>query len=477
MELRNVIIEVRKHIDFIEGILDNLEKEQKGQEEQEIDITRIEQFARQSAFKLHFLRVYDEDVAVKYCTLLASYVRFAGSMEKKVKQYYFLSRILYSVNSSKGLEEVITGAELAGIKDFEIIMQELKNDIKLFLFDILLMISLDGNIDEKQLSYFCETLAYTDMDRNDLECLCNVCSCVLSGDEYELYYYAYGFPIVKLSCYLPNPIKGEVVISLDELKKAKEMDVMVTGANIQNMELDLDTYGKKHLRFFNCKFENVSSIRGIKTEVVFEGCYFVDCKKEYELPEPSPSGLTTTYYANEKNEYALFSFVNADFVSCSFKRCSHINHNVATILLKMDSGKIEDCNFMSCSVGSSGGRIAGKNGSMICEYGALIYVDKVSVINTKYQNCIVKGNGRKSLSLRSNVIRIFASDCQYLNLIYCNGGNIKGCEFLWCECSGLSRDSMKRYNYLINSIGALERNNKFIECTASSNTGTAKWEI
>ena len=334
------------------------------------------------------------------------------------------------------------------------------------------MISLDGNIDEKQLSYFCETLAYTDMDRNDLECLCNVCSCVLSGDEYELYYYAYGFPIVKLSCYLPNPIKGEVVISLDELKKAKEMDVMVTGANIQNMELDLDTYGKKHLRFFNCKFENVSSIRGIKTEVVFEGCYFVDCKKEYEL---HGSYVRDEFASIDKGyEYALFSFENADFASCSFERCSHINHDVATILLKVGSGKIEDCNFISCSVGSNS-IVKGKYSNYEYEYGALIYVDKVSIIDAKYKNCSVKGNGSMCGSIMWK--QCVAPEYQNLNLVYCNGGNIKGCEFLWCECSGLSRDSMKRYNYLINSIGALERNNKFIECTASSNTGTAKWEI
>lgn len=460
-EMKEQILDVFRNINPVFECEPGGSKYKKVEKGQESDIQRIEQIARQSAFNTHFLKECDEDVVAKYCTILASYVRFADNVEKKVKQYYFLSRILYNVSIHTGLEEIITNAGLVDSKDFEMMKQELGSNIKLFVFDILLMISLDEEINEKQLSYFCETLAYANVKKKDMECMLQVCACVLSGREEELYQYASGFPIMEIFCYLRSPIKGGIVISLDAIEETKEKDIIVVGANIKNMELDLDIYGKKSLSFLNCRFKHISSIRGIKTKVTFENCYFKDCRKQQRVKSAASEYIC-----------ALFSFADAYFKNCSFKRCHHITTNQeTTVLLKMDSGKIESCNFISCSVGCAGKKRLKLFWVRYYVWGALICANNVSVKNTKYQGCVVKENeGSGGMYSRDFGAR-------YLHLIYCKGGNIEGCEFLSCVCSGLSKDDIKSYNYLINSIGAMEKENQFIECKADGNVGTAEWEI
>lgn len=462
-EIQNDITRISRVIDDIIG------EEEKSKNADNIDINRIEKLARQAVLKNHFIYHYDAEIVKKYCILLASAVRFMEKNDKKIRQYYFIARILYGNNAEIPLDEIVVSAELVDIKDFSMLHKELQKDIKLFLFDALLLTSLDGDMDEKQTDYYCELLAYVDVSKKDLENLFKVCACVLSGKDNELYQYASSFPISKLSCYLQNPIKGEVVTSLKELKQGKEKDVTVVGVNVKNMELDLDTYGKKNLRFLDCKFKNVSSICGVSTRIVFENCYFGDCKKESELHSSSEyeDGVT------RRRGYALFSFGNADFINCSFERCSHINHWDATVFLKIDSGKIENCRFISCLVGST----AVTNDKGIGSYNyfvycSLIYVDKVSVTNTKFEECIAIGGENGGLLWLAR-----SSDCQYLNLIYCKGGNIEKCEFLSCGCSGGSDERTKKNNFLINSIGAMEKGNKFTECTATGNVGTAEWGI
>ena len=123
------IIAIKKHLESIEELIANIEETQEKNEDQVIDIGRIESLARQIPFHGHFIKAYDEDIRAKYCTALASYVRFADTNEKKAKQYYFISRIMQSDAANKTLAEIITLSEMVGIADFEMIKQEMKQDI------------------------------------------------------------------------------------------------------------------------------------------------------------------------------------------------------------------------------------------------------------------------------------------------------------------------------------------------------------
>lgn len=91
---------------------------------------------------------YDEDLINKYLSIIASFVGGCVSVERIMRQYYFVSKILCGSQSEKRLSEIITDAELVDIKEFEIIGNELKDEISLLLIDILMMISMDGEIEE-----------------------------------------------------------------------------------------------------------------------------------------------------------------------------------------------------------------------------------------------------------------------------------------------------------------------------------------
>ena len=442
-----------------------------------IDIKRIEQLARQSSYKLHFINSLDEDIIIKYCALLSSVVRLTDDTEKKVKQYYFIARILYGNKLTIAFDEIIMNAEMINISDFEFMKQELGADIKVLLFDMLLAISMDGTMDDKQLDYICEVFAYVDLSKKDIEYILKVTSCVLKAEERSLFKYADGFPIAKLSCYLNKAIKCEVVTSWEEFIKSKDKVIIAVGLCIKNTELPIDEYKKKSIRFLNCKFENVSSISAADTKVEFEDCSFLDCQKKYELR------YADSISNREKSHlHALFEFNKAEFTNCIFEKCSHINNMEASEILKVNRGHIVDCVFQNCSIGTNS--IVKETISTVYryEYGAIIYAEKVSIVGCEFIRCVSNGNGAKCHPLSCRLVFLgsgenFSSDYQYLHIVYCRGGNIEQCEFSGCECNGLSNERTKRYNYLINSIGALERNNTYSNCIRTNDVGTAEWEI
>ena len=464
------IIALKKHLESIEELIANLEEAHEKNEEQVIDISRIESLARQVPFHGHFIKAYDEDIRAKYCTVLASYVRFADTNEKKAKQYYFISRIMQSDAANKTLAEIITSSEMVGIADFEMIKQEMKQDISLFVFDVLLMISLDGIFDENQINYFCETLAYLAVDKKALNSITNACACVLGrGEEKLLFQYAADIPVAKLSCYLTNPIPGEVCTTLDDAKESKEQYVTIAGANVKNQEIDIDSFGKENIRFYDCKFENVSSMTAKKTKVEFEACYFGDCKRMFDERE-------VEFYEKFKEQDiatgAIFCFEEAIIDNCRFERCGQRYHGASGGLLLCEKGTISNSVFEDCFVNvySFVNTI-----STHWEYAAMLFLNEVSVTACRFLSCRISGNGYK----RSHSIipgSRGASEYQYLNIIYCQGGNIEESEFVNCESSGLTNNREEKFNYVINIIGSMEKENKFLNCTATGNVGSAKWK-
>ena len=274
------IIALRKHLASIEEIVTSLEEsDSKIENTLEIELIQIDKMAKQTPFKGHFISEYDEDIIQRYIIFLASVVRELSDVEKRIKQYFFISRLAHGMPGNIKVSDWITKAELVELADIECIRDTIGNDSVLMAFDILLMISLDGQIEDKQMQYFCEILAYLSIDKKVIDAIVRTCSLILLGEEENVLDFADKIAISKISCYFKNPIIGEAVSSVDGIKKTKNTDVVVVGVGFKNEELDIDKYNKKNIVFKNCKFENIASLRANKTKVRFSNCMFDRCCK------------------------------------------------------------------------------------------------------------------------------------------------------------------------------------------------------
>ena len=482
MENLAKIKELQKQINIINGVIEELiTSEMKQQNNSQIDIKRIESLGKQATFQSHFVSFLDEDVAVKYCTLLASAVRLLEDTEKKIRQYYFISRILHSSKAKCSLEEIITNAELVGISEFAYMKQELAEDIKVFLFDLLLQISLVGKIEEKQLDYFCEVLAYVDMNEKDRKSLFRVVSCVLQENIEELFKESDAFPVKNICGYFKE---FDVAYSIEEVSKAKKDKVIIVavkdfkpicstekitktktenGVSVEVEEikyhLHLDELKKKTVIFVECEFDNIDFMDGITSNTIFENCDF--------------------------NECGAFSLKKALVNKCCFRKCG----NEKNIMLKIELGQIEKCIFDECSVTNIKEWNEIKEKSLSMENGALICLEKGLIAKSTCNRCKVVKEGDRGVLVLNRIFRMarplgtkLALE-QDLNIICLNKGSIQDCRFSECTCEDAEKDrsyseysSVKINNYLINLVDGTAKDNIFERCIATANVGAAKWE-
>lgn len=485
MENLAKIKELQKQINVMNEVIEELiTSEMKQNNTSQIDIKRIEALGKQATFQSHFVSFLDEDVAVKYCILLASAVRLLEDTEKKICQYYFISRILHSSKAKCSLEEIITNAELVGISEFAYMKQELAEDIKVFLFDLLLQISLEGKIEEKQLDYFCEVLAYVDMNEKDMKSLFRVVSCVLQENTEELFEDDSNFPTEKIVHYFED---FEIVTSVDGILKAKKENIIIVGVkefatlfskerfietktengvsvNVEKIKYSfhVNTLKKRNIVFLKCAFKNIDSMDGIGMKITFKNCDFHEC--------------------------GFLSFAETVINQCYFKKCG----NTKNIMLKIKSGKITNCKFEECSVTNIKEQSI-KQKNLTVENGTLIYLDKGLISNCEYDKCKVVRNynlnvGRIISSMRfgfrfSSIDGNSPTFIQNFNIIYSNDAIIECCRFLECQSKDMETNRMYSYyssvktnNYLINLVEGTEKNNTFERCTAIANVGSARWE-
>lgn len=484
------IKEIQKQMNAINTVIEDLlTSEMKQQNHSQIDIQRIEQLGKQVPFQSHFVSFLDEDVAVKYCTLLASAVRLLEDTEKKIRQYYFIARILHSRKVRCSLEEIITNAELVGISDFTFMKQELGEDSKVFLFDLLLQISFEGKIEEKQLDYFCEVFAYDSVSEKDIKSIFKAVSCVLLENMEELLEDDSNFPVEKIFYYFKDV---DIVTSVEEIFKAKKENLIIVGikefetisskerlvetktengvsVNVEKIKYSfhVNTLKKRNIVFLKCAFKNIDSMDGIGMKITFKNCDFHEC--------------------------GFLSFAETVINQCYFKKCG----NTKNIMLKIKAGKIMNCKFEECSVTDI--KEQSITSKKLCvEEGALIYLGKGVIAHCEYEKCRVirkkevRSNGLFNMSSMSWMIHYSSVDksdksafVQTLNLIYSKNGIIECCRFFECQCEDLEENrienkykysDIKTYNFLINLVEGTEKNNIFERCVAPAKIGTARWE-
>jgi uncharacterized protein YjbI with pentapeptide repeats len=469
--LKGLELEVQK----LNHIITELVEENTAEKEDDIDLGKLQNLGKQAPFQNHYIGNKDVDLADKYAVLLASAAALEEKKEKRIGQYYFIARIMASSKTQTALDEIVRDSKMISIKDFDSIGNELGNNgKKALLFDIFLMIALQGDIHEKQLDYFCEINAYFNTKKAEMQSIYQLVHCILTAEEKQIYQYAKNFPVNVLSCYLSKPISGQVVTSVQEISKVKDSNIIIYGVAFQNTEVQIDDYKKKKIKFINCTFENVTSVTATITRVEFDGCWFKDCQKEKEKevkskidnsnPISAVINNTTLFGENFVSGSAkLFEFKEAYIQNCNFENCEILNDSKESIILKIEKGSVENCNFHNCSIKAK------------INYGSIVYTEKVSITNCKFIDCRCQFYGNNT-SRKGMFVPLYRCVC----IIFCKGGNVKKCKFLECIC-----DLPDDRNYgtdikassIINCISAIEKNNTFEKCKSTSNIGSAEWRI
>ena len=446
----------------IHAMVSELAAESEERSQAGIAFEKLQMLGRQAAFVSHYVGQLDEDLRNQYAAVLSSVVSWEEQTEKRIKQYYFIARILGSCQTERSLEELVRDANLISIKEFETLANGLgKRGQKMLLFDILLMITFQGDICEKQLDYFCEINTYFHTTEKELQSIYGLVNCILKAEERGIYRSAASFPLNDISCYLHHPIPGRVVTSVEEISQVNDTNIVICGVTFQNTEVWIDDYQKEQVTFIECKFENVAYVVAEHTKVEMERCAFLQCSRDCEVYTESESSGST----KRTKPKALFSFSGASIRDCRFEQCSLKNYSGKSVLLKVKSGVLEGCYFKECTLNVK----SNNTRSSWIENGAIIFVKNVKIKKCKIKACTSEGEGYSSFLVH------LAADYQSMHTIFCEGGSIESCEFHECITGGLKRDNTRTYNFIINAIGAMERNNTFTDCQAQANVGSAVW--
>ena len=476
------LLELQKDISRIEDcITAMLAEAEHADNDNDIDFSGIVAYAEQSCFQGHCIERMDEEIVEKYIVALLSLTELLEKKEDKIRQYYFVARI-FSAQWNIQLETLVGEAKLISAIDLTFLKDNLNEEEQVcFLFDALLMISLSGAINEKQLAYYCEMIAFFDIDKEVLSAIVKLVRGILT-EEYQAFYEcagAFPFPVNNFSCYMKYKLEGTIISNVNQLDKIADTDIILTGYQYKGCTIDIDSYGKDNITFKNCVFDNVSNICAISTKVKFEDCTFKSCFREYELRNHGFGNSLKLYQVSlAVQRLSLFSFKNAEFYNCSFEDCRLINNEYASILLYNENGVISNCSFCDCQISATSIMMDSLCSTYSYDYGAIVVGNALSINQCRFIDCQAISSGRKSSALFGNQNSNIPAERQYVHIIYCMAGSsIEDCIFENCKCDGAYDDRSKRNNCMINVIGAMDRGNEFVDCKAAGNVGTLQWEI
>lgn len=489
-EKQQIIKEIKKQLTILNNAVETLLTSAEETNNTEIDITRLEQLAKNSAFRHHFIRSYDPDIILRYCTLLAAAVRLTDNVEKKTRQYYFIARILVGSRAEAALGDVLTSAEMLQFSDLEQLSQDLGADIKMLLLDAFLLMALDGKIEEKQLDYVCEMMAYLNYNKNEIEAIFHVGKCILTGQEKEsLLPYREKFPIRQASCYMKTQFKGDIVSSIDSIQASKADVLVVVEMGFENIELELDSWKKREIFFENCSFKKNPWIHAQRTQVHFSGCQFEDPQKPLDVNDIASGKIYGPSLVSGTQKFR-FELSKAEFENCNFENCGYKGTQTETALLYVGSGLMKNCRFQNCEVEAAklqnedeensygrlllslGAAASGKKRQKEYDYAALVYASDLNVQQCEFESCKIWGSESRGECAWGG-----APDRQSLNILYGKKIQARQCAFKNCECKGRERDSTKKSNYLINAINVTENGNTYEHCSQRKKVGSAEWEL
>lgn len=473
------IREIQKQLQNIASMLDEIEEKSVTSSKQSvIDFTKMQNLGYRNRFVDHWTYKLDSDIRHDYEVLLCAMISLAENQENKICQYYFLTRIMDKKDS---LQETIQDAGVSIDEKLDMLAEELTSDqIKLVMCDLLLMITMKGKPEKNQLDYFCELQFYFSVDKKQMEAIFGATSCVLKQNTSEIFPCAKDFPVKRIACYLPIRMDYEIVTSIRELETVRSDSVVAFGIQFNNMEINIDDYHVKEIKFLKCTFQNCSKIYANIVGTEFEQCIFDSCCKKnseeavfvcFEIDNEKACGMQDGVVKLKDICTSIIEIDRGLFENCRFINCQNLNNSLCSHILRINKGDIHHCNFEGCRVEA---QVVRYDDGQSYNFASVLYGKNINIKETSFNSCISFGNGVHSTTFKGD---IYGANNQYLHIVFLDNGSIEQSEFSQCICDGVEEEYMKQYNYLINEKNIMIKKVTYSNCKATGNVGTAKWRI
>ena len=410
------------------------------EKKEEIDVELLEREAQNNKLINHPIAGCDQEVIYRYCVALAAIAELNEDVNTKIKQYHYVLRIYHTSDKTQIVTKLMRDAKIESIKDIGFIKENMSSkQLEAFLVDVLLMISGE-TIDEKQLSYFCELLAFCGIPKNELTIICSIVKAILEMKMDELLKLSSKCDINQYISYWGGDFEYTVVSKLVDVKKTSSDSVMIYGAQIldQNEPIKFDEYGKKKLLFLNCHFDNVLSFESSNTMVTFKNCKIENCKQERK------SNSSWRRYENTNETTYFFNCNKVNLFNTTFENCDLLGFGQNSSLFLLRDAIVEDCSFMNCNLGVGINTLDSSEGAVI------------NCINTTMQRCKII-----LCSAYGEHERCWGSQ---MKIAQVKGGRIINCEFVNCQVDSIDDGVRKDNCILLGDDRCREKNNKFRDC-------------
>ncbi len=441
--------EMRKNLDMLQSMV--AEKK-----ESSINLKSLEEYAHNKKLTGHILHQYSQEEAYRYCCMLASAVLLSNDEKKKSRQYFFLFRLYHTFFEQEIHEELLRDSQMISMKEWEKIAKNYDSDlIDHLLMDMLLMISLDGSPEQKQLEYFSETAAYLLPDVKRTKAYFGVVRAILSMDEEALLEMAKVIDINEFYPYLGKKSSYYIVSDVAEIKKIKAKKIRIYRGEFSNYDgvWDLDQYKGKELLFDQCQFIKIEGIKAYEVKTKFEHCEFKECgisRKAVGQEYKRGGGSSIEYYqyAEGKQNVYFMELHNAGIRNCSFEKCKVEGGGGASGLIKVKDSEILSSRFLKCKIGIHA----------IGLRGTLLISNHSDIEKCTFQECLIDAEDSRQYDVM-----------YWLCMIRAFGGNLRENVLEKCICSPQDTPCFSRDNHMVSCDSTCNiAENKYKECVAIS---------
>lgn len=266
--------------------LDYLLEKQDNANKDDIDLKEIWFSAKARPFQGHLISTLEEFEARRHLLVLSSLIALTENSEKRTIQIRFLARILASCkNVTLELQALVADGKLMQTELLDK-LQEISNEgMKVsLLIDLLLMVYLDGEAEERQMDYVIGMMAWMGFDKTKTTAIATIVKGILEQDDAVVLKQNNYISIQGTTCYLKNPMDGVLVNDLTEAKTVQAKKVIFYGAKWTAIPMiQIDEYQAEIIEFRNCVFTGIQGIFNKTKKVILENCSFKDCKVEENL--------------------------------------------------------------------------------------------------------------------------------------------------------------------------------------------------
>ena len=266
--------------------LDYLLEKQDNANTDDIDLKEIWFSAKARPFQGHLVSTLEEFEARRHLLVLSSLIALTENSEKRTMQIRFLARILASCkNVTLELQALVADGKLMQTELLDKLQEITSEGMKVsLLIDLLLMVYLDGEAEERQMDYIIEMMAWMGFDRTKITAIATIVKGILEQDDEIVLKQNNYINVQGATCYLKNSIDGVLVNDLTEAKTVQAKKIIFYGVEWTAIPMiQMDEYQAEIIEFRNCVFTGIQGIFNKTKKVILENCSFKECKVQENL--------------------------------------------------------------------------------------------------------------------------------------------------------------------------------------------------